>query len=227
MGASEHRGLLVAAPVLGFFGSGLLTPSHNSLAAIGLLLVAAGLVSTCGVVVPRFSAMAVLGVGGVVVFLEPSSALLVAAIVGAALLSSGKASRRVALGGAGVAVLGLLLASWWSTGTPLGLVERVLGAMPAARLRTHPHVEQRLRALGLQFLTGVPVLRAGERELVPVRAPNQASDVTPRRSAAPSSRTMVDPGSSVSCSSGSPRQSVNMIRSPDRVSSMHSSSSAK
>ena len=44
---------------------------------------------------------------------------------------------------------------------------------------THPHVEQRLRAFGLQLLTGVPVLRAGEGELVPVRAPDQPADVHP------------------------------------------------
>ena len=40
-----------------------------------------------------------------------------------------------------------------------------------------PHVQQSLRAGGLQLLTGLPVRPAGERELVPVRAPDQASDI--------------------------------------------------
>ena len=40
-----------------------------------------------------------------------------------------------------------------------------------------PHVEQRLRALGLQLLAGLPVLGAGEGQLVPVRAPDQSADV--------------------------------------------------
>ena len=40
-----------------------------------------------------------------------------------------------------------------------------------------PHVQQRLRAGRLQLLTGLPVRLAGEGELVPVRAPDQAPDV--------------------------------------------------
>ncbi|MDT0183375.1 hypothetical protein Q9S36_24615 [Microbacterium sp. ARD31] len=129
--------LAVAASTLGFFGTGLLSPSYNSLAAIGVLVVGSGLVlsadreSTRG----RTRAAALLvGLGGLATLLgKPSAAMAVAVVAGLGLLVVGPVGRRVAVMAAAVAGIGLVLTSWVLTGSPIGLVERLQRAVADAR----------------------------------------------------------------------------------------------
>lgn len=128
--------LVLAAPTLGFFGSGLLTPSYNSLAALGILLVAGGAV--LAIEASRrpheLTAALLIGLGGVATFLgKPSAALATAIVVAAALGLAGPTARRTALGGAVVATLALLVVSWPLTGSPVGIVPRVIQAASESR----------------------------------------------------------------------------------------------
>jgi hypothetical protein len=136
-GGTAAATIAVAASTLGFFGTGLLSPSYNSLSAIGVLVVAAGLVLACD---PRstrgraLTAALLVGAGGLATLLgKPSAAMAVAVVAGACLLVVGPVGRRVAAGAAGIAGIGLVLASLLMTGSPIGLVEKLERAVADAR----------------------------------------------------------------------------------------------
>jgi hypothetical protein len=118
-----------AASTLGFFGTGLLTPSYNSLAATGLLLVASGLVLACEAPSPRprtAATVVLIGLGGVTAFLgKPGAAMATAVVVGIALLASGPQGRRAVIPSLAIAASALLAVSWAQTGSLLGLVHRM------------------------------------------------------------------------------------------------------
>jgi hypothetical protein len=126
-----------AASTLGFFGTGLLTPSYNSLAATGVLLVASGLVLACAAPSSRrrtAATAALIGLGGVITFLgKPGAAMATAVVVGVALLVSGPQGRRAVPPSLAIAGSSLLVVSWAQTGSLLGLVHRMRQSVEDAR----------------------------------------------------------------------------------------------
>ena len=88
----------------------------------------------------------------------------------------------------------------------------------------HPHVQEALAACGVDLVAQVPVLCGGEGQAIPVGAPYQAANV---HAASASTFPIPVSGVSVRRSSGSPRQSVNISRSPSRICDTRWRSSAK
>ena len=154
----------IAASTLGFFGNGLLTPSYNSLAATGVLLVAAGLVLACEADLsprPRTAAAAVLiGLGGVIIFLgKPNAAIATALVVGVALLMVGPQGRRA--GTASLAIAGgvLLLVSWTLAGSPLRFVDRLRRSVEdAGGMEAGHDLASAVAAFGLPHTSGSAVV---------------------------------------------------------------------
>jgi hypothetical protein len=92
---------------------------------------------------------------------------------------------------------------------------------------SHSYVEQALATGGIDLLAQVPVLRVGEGQAVPVRTPKETTNIDACMAASANTLPTSVSGVPVRRSSGSPRQSANINRSPSRIWDTRWFSSAK